>query len=211
LKELTIESLYRYLLATKESIETSVEKTKKGPEFEALRGQWIMAQMIIDHFALKPESAEARVCHEYEIYGLGSEIHGLGERLNNLDARMEHCHKWVSAEADFGTNDKPKEEWKKLEDELEGGLSYIAEIQGNLPAIRTLIVRCLKEREEGSSLPDDERWIKKEIALIRKLLYHHERALIEAESLDPDKAGEFCRFCGAEDPLDRNDVDSSGG
>ena len=55
MKELTRTTLYNYLLREQYRIHASLEVNEDRPESESLRGQWAMAQRIIEGFGLHPD------------------------------------------------------------------------------------------------------------------------------------------------------------
>jgi len=57
-KEVTYSKLYQFLLKEQARIRGSLDQNEEGPEAELLRGQWAMAQRIIEDFALRPEIEE---------------------------------------------------------------------------------------------------------------------------------------------------------
>ena len=58
MKELTRPALYNYLFAEQGRIRASLDENEDGPESEVLRGQWTMAQKVIQDFGLRPENEE---------------------------------------------------------------------------------------------------------------------------------------------------------
>lgn len=58
MKELTRLTLYNYLFAEQGRIRAALDENEEGPESEVLRGQWAMAQRIIEDFRLRPEHEE---------------------------------------------------------------------------------------------------------------------------------------------------------
>ena len=60
MKELTRPALYNYLFAEQGRIRSALDENEEGPESEVLRGQWAMAQKVIEDFGLRPEIEEMR-------------------------------------------------------------------------------------------------------------------------------------------------------
>jgi len=56
--ELTRPTLYNHLFAEQGRIRASLDENEEGPESEVLRGQWTMAQKIIEDFGVRPEIEE---------------------------------------------------------------------------------------------------------------------------------------------------------
>jgi len=58
MKEFPRPALYNSLFAEQGRIRASLDENEEGPESEVLRGQWAMAQKIIEDFGLMPEIEE---------------------------------------------------------------------------------------------------------------------------------------------------------
>ena len=58
MNELTRQSLYQYLLDIQAKIQSVLEVDEESHDVESLRGQWAIAQKIIEHFGLGPDSVD---------------------------------------------------------------------------------------------------------------------------------------------------------
>jgi hypothetical protein len=58
MNELTRNALYKFLLPQQVEIQAALDQDNQGPEAEVRRGQWAMAQKIIEHFELGRELRE---------------------------------------------------------------------------------------------------------------------------------------------------------
>jgi hypothetical protein len=57
--ELTRQNLYQYLIDTQAHINAALEEVGgDGPDTKSLRGQWAIAQKIIEHYGLGPDSGD---------------------------------------------------------------------------------------------------------------------------------------------------------
>jgi len=50
--------MYNYLFAEQGRIRSALDENEEGPESEVLRGQWAIAQKVIEDFGLRPENEE---------------------------------------------------------------------------------------------------------------------------------------------------------
>jgi hypothetical protein len=58
MNELTRNALYKFLLSQQVEIQAALDQDDNSPEAEVRRGQWAMAQKIMEHFELGKELGE---------------------------------------------------------------------------------------------------------------------------------------------------------